>query len=202
MHLYMFITSVRKLLTMSTGILMFLSITCSPTLILLVRAPSGKTACTWGTTVLLRTPPSGPIRLLSCLMRDTTAKYCGKSLVMIRQMRFFSSSSGVSSSGRGRQQRVTCVRDNNVGANWQVFCCFPRRRTDPHPCRWVSGWAPPACVHNDAPSSSLRSRSSGLPAPFPFPVAQRSGGSPQLQDWRGRGQVVWVSKYRMSWTIA
>lgn len=89
---------------------MLLSITCSPTLILLVRAPSGKTACTWGTTVLLRMPPSGPIRLLSCLMRDTTAKYCGKSLVMMRQTRFLSSSSGVSSSGGGGAEMDTCQR--------------------------------------------------------------------------------------------
>lgn len=91
---------------------MLMRITWSPTLILLVRAPSGKTACTWGTTVLLRIPPSGPIRLLSCLMRDTTAKYCGKSLVMMRQIRFLSSSSGVSSSGGGKQR--TDVRDVNV----------------------------------------------------------------------------------------
>lgn len=69
-------------------------VTWSPTRILLVKAPSGNTACTWGTTVLLRTPPSGPIRWLSCFTRDTTAKYCGKSLVMMRQMRFLSSSSG------------------------------------------------------------------------------------------------------------
>lgn len=80
--------------------------TCSPTLILLVSAPSGKTAWTCGTTVLLRMPPSGPIRLLSCLMRDTTAKYCGKSLVMIRQMRFLSSSSGVSSSAEGETEKT------------------------------------------------------------------------------------------------
>lgn len=73
-------------------------LTCSPTLILFVRAPSGNTACTWGTTVLLKMPPSGPIRLLSCLMRDTTAKYWGKSLVTMRQIRFLCSSSGVSSS--------------------------------------------------------------------------------------------------------
>lgn len=71
--------------------------TWRPTRILLVSAPSGKTACTWGATVLLSTPPSGPIRLLSCLMRDTTAKYCGKSRVMMRHIRFFSRSSGLSS---------------------------------------------------------------------------------------------------------
>lgn len=63
----------------------------------LVSAPSGNTAWTCGTTVLLRIPPSGPMRLLSCLIRDTTAKYCGKSRVMMRQMRFLSSSSGGSS---------------------------------------------------------------------------------------------------------
>lgn len=44
------------------------------------------------------TPPSGPMWLDSCLILDTTAKYCGKSLVMMRQMRFFSNSSGLSSS--------------------------------------------------------------------------------------------------------
>lgn len=72
--------------------------TCNPTLIFLVRAPSGKTAWTWGTRVLLRTPPSGPIKWLSCFIRDTTAKYCGKSRVMMRHILFFSSSSGESSS--------------------------------------------------------------------------------------------------------
>lgn len=64
--------------------------------------------------MLLRTPPSGPIRLLSCLIRDTTAKYCGKSFVMIRQMRFLSSSSGVSNSGGGEKKGI-CVSDNKVG---------------------------------------------------------------------------------------
>lgn len=75
-----------------------------------MSAPSGNTAWTWGTTVLLRMPPSGPMKLLSCLMRDTTAKYCGKSLVIIRQMRFLSSSSGMSSSGyRTEAHRSGCV---------------------------------------------------------------------------------------------
>lgn len=76
--------------------------TCSPTRIFLVRAPSGKTAWTWGTRVLLRTPPSGPIKWLSCFIRDTTAKYCGKSRVMMRHILFFSSSSGESSSVKTR----------------------------------------------------------------------------------------------------
>lgn len=53
--------------------------------------------------MLLRMPPSGPIRLLSCLIRDTTAKYCGKSLVMMRQTRFLSSSSGVSRAAEREQ---------------------------------------------------------------------------------------------------
>ena len=75
--------------------------TCSPTLIFLVSAPSGKEAWTRGTVLLARWPPSGPIWLLSCLMRDTTAKYCGKSLVMMRQIRFLSSSSELSSSAGG-----------------------------------------------------------------------------------------------------
>lgn len=78
--------------------------TCSPTLIFFVRAPSGNTACTWGTRVLLRTPPSGPIKWLSCFIRDTTAKYCGKSRVMMRHILFFSSSSGESSSVMIRNQ--------------------------------------------------------------------------------------------------
>lgn len=73
-------------------------LTCSPTLIFFVNAPSGKEAWTNGTLRLHRVPPSGPIWLVSCLMRDTTAKYCGKSLVMMRQILFLSSSSGLSSS--------------------------------------------------------------------------------------------------------
>lgn len=82
--------------------------TCSPTRIRLVSAPSGNTAWTCGTSVLLSTPPSGPIRWLSCLMRDTTAKYCGKSRVMMRHIRLFSSSSGLSSSG----VKITIISHN------------------------------------------------------------------------------------------
>lgn len=72
--------------------------TCNPTRIRFVSAPSGKTAWTCGTTVLLKIPPSGPIKLLSCLILETTAKYCGKSRVIMRQIRFLSSSSGGSRS--------------------------------------------------------------------------------------------------------
>lgn len=158
----------------------FLIITCSPTLILLVRAPSGNTACTCGTTVLLRIPPSGPIRLLSCLTRDTTAKYCGKSLVMIRQMRFLSSSSGVSRSKRGNQKDTLTIQELMVQPPLPSTCGRPSE-TDPHPCRWVSGWVPLGCVHSDAPSNFLQSRSSGSPVPSLFPGGQRSGGSPQWQ---------------------
>lgn len=60
--------------------------TCKPTLIFLVSAPCGNTACTCGTTVLDTIPPSGPIACTSCRMRDTTAKYCGKSYVTKRQI--------------------------------------------------------------------------------------------------------------------
>lgn len=67
--------------------------TCRPTLIFFVRAPCGKTACTCGTTVLETMPPSGPMACTSCRMRDTTAKYCGKSYVTKRQIRPPSSSS-------------------------------------------------------------------------------------------------------------
>lgn len=42
--------------------------TWSPTLIFLVRAPWGNTACTWGTTVEDTIPPSGPI---ACTWRGT-----------------------------------------------------------------------------------------------------------------------------------
>ena len=58
--------------------------TWRPTLIFLVRAPWGKTAWTCGTTVLLTTPPSGPMAWTSCRILDTIAKYCGKSVVRIR----------------------------------------------------------------------------------------------------------------------
>ena len=61
--------------------------TCSPTLIFFVRAPCGKTACTCGTTLDDTMPPSGPIACTSWRMRDTTAKYWGKSVVRIRVMR-------------------------------------------------------------------------------------------------------------------
>lgn len=61
--------------------------TCRPTLIFLVSAPWGKTACTWGTTVLETIPPSGPMACTSWRTRETTAKYCGKSFVKIRVRR-------------------------------------------------------------------------------------------------------------------
>lgn len=48
--------------------------TCRPTLIFLVRAACGKTACTCGTADDDTVPPSGPTAWTSCLMRDTTAK--------------------------------------------------------------------------------------------------------------------------------
>ncbi|KAH9414596.1 hypothetical protein DERP_008792 [Dermatophagoides pteronyssinus] len=57
--------------------------TCNPTLIFLVNAPSGKIACTCGTTVELSIPPSGPIACTSCRIRVMIAKYCGKSVVNI-----------------------------------------------------------------------------------------------------------------------
>lgn len=99
--------------------------TWRPTRILLVSAPSGKTACTCGTTVLLSTPPSGPMRLLSCLMRDTTAKYCGKSRVMMRQMRFFSSSSGVSrTEGRRGMVRRPEFHRNSTATIKTALCSF------------------------------------------------------------------------------
>lgn len=65
----------------------FIKFTCNPTLIFFVSAPSGKTACTCGTTVLDTIPPSGPIAWTSCLTLDTTAKYCGKSCVTILVIR-------------------------------------------------------------------------------------------------------------------
>lgn len=49
-------------------------LTCSPTLIFLVNDPSGNTACTWGTTVELSMPDSGPMVFVSWRMRVTTAK--------------------------------------------------------------------------------------------------------------------------------
>lgn len=65
----------------------FIKFTWSPTLIFFVSAPSGKTACTCGTTVLDTIPPSGPIACTSCRILDTTAKYCGKSCVTILVIR-------------------------------------------------------------------------------------------------------------------
>ena len=75
--------------------------TWRPTLIFLVRAPWGKTACTCGTTVELTTPPSGPMACTSCLILVMMAKYCGKSVVRILVIRLvFRSSSWVASANR------------------------------------------------------------------------------------------------------
>lgn len=48
--------------------------TCRPTLMRLVSAPCGNTACTCGTTVDETMPPSGPMACTSCLTRETMAK--------------------------------------------------------------------------------------------------------------------------------
>jgi len=48
--------------------------TCRPTLMRLVSAPCGNTACTCGTTVDETMPPSGPMACTSCLTLDTMAK--------------------------------------------------------------------------------------------------------------------------------
>lgn len=48
--------------------------TCRPTLMRLVSAPCGNTACTCGTTVDDTMPPSGPMACTSCLTLDTMAK--------------------------------------------------------------------------------------------------------------------------------
>lgn len=61
--------------------------TCKPTFIFFVSAPCGNTAWTWGTTELETIPPSGPIACTSCRIRETTAKYWGKSCVNIRVIR-------------------------------------------------------------------------------------------------------------------
>lgn len=84
------------------------SCTCRPTRIFLVSAPCGNDAWTMGTVLLDSKPPSGPMWLDSCLIRDTTAKYWGKSLVTMRQMRFFSNSAGLSSSVRGKYHTKRC----------------------------------------------------------------------------------------------
>lgn len=121
--------------------------TWRPTRIRLVSAPSGKTACTCGTTVLLSTPPSGPMRLLSCLIRDTTAKYWGKSRVMMRQMRFFSSSSGVSSTeGREGMVRRPGFHRNLQNAlkifavlyNLHKVFCLETTEKETHPPVWLN----------------------------------------------------------------
>lgn len=62
-------------------------LTWRPTLIRLVRAPCGKTAWTWGTTVEDTIPPSGPTAWTSWRIRETRAKYWGKSVVSILVIR-------------------------------------------------------------------------------------------------------------------
>lgn len=61
--------------------------TWSPTLIFFVNAPCGNTAWTCGTTVLETIPPSGPMAWTSCLILDITAKYWGKSWLIILVVR-------------------------------------------------------------------------------------------------------------------
>lgn len=75
--------------------------TWSPTRIFLVRAPSGNIAWTWGTTVELTIPPSGPTPCTSWRILVTIAKYWGKSVVRIRVIRLvFKSSKALSSGGK------------------------------------------------------------------------------------------------------
>ena len=73
-----------------------------------------------GTVLLDSMPPSGPMWFDSCLIRDTTAKYCGKSLVTMRQMRFFSSSAGLSSSVTENISLVSMTESNNVALHGDV----------------------------------------------------------------------------------
>lgn len=106
-----------------------LKLTCNPTLIFLVSAPSGKEAWTNGTLRLHRVPPSGPIWCVSCLIRDTTAKYCGKSLVIMRQILFLSSSLGLSSS-TGNEKKSNKWNGGKKGkkrphgVNFKIFSYF------------------------------------------------------------------------------
>ena len=83
----MWLTVIFRSLSKGTPYLGLKRFTCRPTLIFFVSAPSGKIACTWGTTVLDTIPPSGPMACTSCRILDTTAKYCGKSWVTMRVMR-------------------------------------------------------------------------------------------------------------------
>lgn len=99
------------------------NVTWRPTRILLVKAPSGNDAWTRGTVVLLRIPPSGPIWLLSCLIRETTAKYWGKSFVIILQIRFFPSSSGLSSSAKNKEQ--TMEKAGRLSTSSKCLCDKP-----------------------------------------------------------------------------
>lgn len=72
--------------------------TWSPTRIFFVSAPSGNIAWTWGTTVELTIPPSGPTPCTSWRILVTMAKYWGKSVVRIRVIRLvFRSSKALSS---------------------------------------------------------------------------------------------------------
>jgi len=64
----------------------------------LVSAVGGNTACTCGLTLDDMTPPSGPSNAVSCLIRVTTAKYLGKSVVRMRVIRRWYNSSADSRS--------------------------------------------------------------------------------------------------------
>lgn len=81
--------------------------TWSPTRIFFVSAPSGNIAWTWGTTVELTIPPSGPTPCTSWRILVTMAKYWGKSVVRIRVIRLVFRSSKALSSGRISEKVLT-----------------------------------------------------------------------------------------------
>lgn len=152
-------------------------LTCRPSRTLLVTAVSGKIAWTWGTSLLVSWPPSGPMRSLSCWMRDTTAKYSGKSVEIMRRILFFSSSSWLSRSDGIRSQKSIIIQI------WKkkLLKAYELSKSYLHPCRW--GWSPARHRRSDYDALSTPSRSHYAEPPVPDrpDSGMQSEESPQSQ---------------------
>lgn len=84
----------------------------------------------------------------------------------------------------------TTVDNRGLQVTTVLKTSLVNKQTDLHPCRWVSGWVPPGCVHSDALSNFLQSRCAVSPVPSLCLAVQRSEGFPRSQDWKQRAKLM------------
>ena len=97
--------------------------TWSPTRIGLTIACCGKTTWAWGETVELRIPPVGPMVWDSTRTRDTTARYWGKSVQMMRTTGRSNTFSADSRSVYNEREQLTANGDTWHYGRYGVAVC-------------------------------------------------------------------------------